>query len=936
MRGFRPSVLAVLLCTLATFVHAPSHAQGFQAVNSKDGTDVWAVGDNGVVYRSLVGGTSYASQQLGIRTLRAIAHRGLNVIVVGDSGYVFRSTDNGLSFSTYVVPGAPVLRAAAFASANRVLVAGDGGAVLRSEDTGATWSVISSGSVEALHALAFSNATDGFAAGANGTLLATTNGGASWTPVPVPTTNDLYALAQNGSTVWAGGAGGALLKSTNGGSSFAHVALKMEFRPDVRALAAPAANEIWVGGGGGFVRRSTDGGNVWTFPTHDLHGMVAGLSVNGSTGFAVSRGSRIVARWSGGTSLAMPSGATVTRSWSKTLGTNGTQAIRGRSIVVNPWARDVIFALSADSLWRSPDAGETWKFVRRFNNNGHANALTISPKDTAQWVAAIVTSGGTRQMWRSTDAGATWTPTLTHAFGEYGIPLERHPDKPDTLLFGGDSDSLQRSVDGGQTWQYYGHRWFRSPCDIIIVPDANQYVLVGDGITGSGIGELFQSEDGGLFYTSRQNANGSEIPGMSCSRLRNNVAFGTTWSATGVRATTDFGKTWPTVTDLNRTGQNVASSWGTDIAGDDPNVVIVGQYSGGIGYLSLDGATTFAGAALAGSNYSFLLRDRGTLLAQQSGGVYKMRFAYAYTPTSPTQSVAVTAPNGGESWDVGSVHNITWSGANLALARIEYRRSASDPWVTVADVEGYAGTYAWTVPNDPTTTAEVRVRDAGDGNPSDVSNATFAIVQVAAPQYDALPALLDMSTVDVTIGEFGAFTISNPGTATLQVTNVTSDNARFAPVRTAFSIAASLNDTLGVWFRPVAAGADSATLTITSNDAGSPHTLKVRGTAGAFLGVGDGMPAAFALEPNAPNPFPASGRTLVRFDVPVRARVRLEVFDVLGHRVATLADGDTAPGRYSIPFGSGTPGVARLRSGMFFVRMTAPGFDTTRRMLVIE
>ncbi len=936
MRGIRPFLLAAALLAASNLVPALSSAQGFQAVLTKDGTDVWAVGDNGVVHRSLVGGTTYGASQLGIRTLRGIAHRGLTVIVVGDSGYVFRSTDNGISFTTAVVPGAPALRAVAITSATNALVAGDGGALLRSVDGGATWNPVTSGTIETLHAFSFASATDGLAAGGNGTLLGTTNGGATWSPVSVPTTNDLYALARNGSTVWAGGAAGVLLKSTNGGSSFSHATMKVEYRAEVRALAAPAANEVWAAGGGGFVRRSVDGGATWTFPTHDLHGSIGGISVVGSTGFAVSRAARVVARWSGGTSLALPSGATISRTWAKTLGTSGTQSIRGKTIAVNPWQRDVIYTLSGDSLWRSPDGGETWRAMRRFNNGGRSNAFTVSPKDTAHWVAALVTSGGSRQLWRSTDAGATWTPTLTHAFGEYGIPLERHPDKPDTLVFGGDSDSLQRSVDGGQTWQYFGHKWFRSPCDLIIVPDANQYVLVADGITGSGIGELFQSEDGGLTYSSRQLVAGSEIPGMSCSRLRNNVAFGTTWSSAGVRSTSDFGKTWPLVTDLNRTGQNVSSSWGTDIAGDDPNVVLVGVYSGGTGYLSLDGGTTFTGASVSGSNYSFLARDRGTLFAQQSGGVYKMRFAYAYTPTTPTQSVSVTAPNGGESWDVGSVHDVTWSGANLALARIEYRRSASDPWVTVADVEGYLGTYAWTVPNDPTTTAELRVRDAGDGNPSDVSNAAFAIVQVAVPQYDALPALLDMNTVDTSIGEFGSFTLSNPGTGTLNVSNVTSDNPRFAPTRTAFSILAGQSDTLGVWFRPLAAGVDSATLTITANDAGSPHTLEVKGNAGAFLGVGEGSPLAFALSPAAPNPFAASSRTLVRFDVPARARVRLEVFDVQGHRIATLADGEMAPGRYSIPFGSGTVTGSRLRSGVFFVRMTAPGFDATRRVLVVE
>lgn len=936
MRRLGISCFATFLLSALALVPAVASAQGFQAVTTKDGTDVWAVGDNGVVYRSLVGGTTFASSQLGIRTLRAITHRGFGVIVVGDSGYVFRSTDNGLSFTTQAVPGAPVLRAVTLASSTRAYAAGDGGAILRSDDAGATWAPQSSGSIQTLNALAFSDADHGFAAGAGGTLLTTSDGGANWSTVSLPTTNALLAIARNGSTVWLGGAGGTLLKSTNGGSSFSPVNLRADFQPDVRALSAPGANDVWVGGGGGFVRHSTDGGTTWQFPVHEQYGPTSGVAFTATGGFAVSSTNRIVTRWNGGSSMLLPTGATLTRTWGKTMNTSGTQSIRGRSLAVHPLQRDVIYDLSGDSLYRSPDAGETWRFVRRVNNSGHVNAFTISPKDTLQMVAAIVTSGGNRQIWRSTDGGVNWTPTLTHAFGEYGIPLERHPDKPDTLYFGGDSDSLQRSVDGGATWKYWGHQWFRSPCDIIITPDADNYVLVADGITGSGIGELWQSSDGGIFYTRRQLANGSEIPGMSCGRLRNNVAYGTTWSSAGVRVSSDFGVTWPLVSDLNRAGQTVSSSWGTDVAGDDPNVVLVGVYSGGVGYLSWDGGATFAGSSLGGSNYSLLARDRGTLIAQQSGGVYKLRVAYTYAPSAGAQSLVMTAPNGGEAWDVGSVHAITWNGANVALARLEYRRSAGDPWVSIADVEGYAGTYSWTVPDDPTATAEVRVRDLADSNPSDASNAVFSIVQVLTPQYDALPALLDMGNVELSTGEFSTFTLSNPGTATLNVTNVTSDNPRFAPTRAIFSIGAGGNDTLGVWFHPLAAGADSAELTVYGNDAGSPHTLRVRGNAGLFLGVDGGTPASFALAPNAPNPFAANGRTLVRFDVPRRARVRVDVYDVAGQRIATLADGEMSPGRYSLPFGSGVPGVQRLRSGVFFVRMTAPGFTATRRMLVLE
>ncbi|MGB2958120.1 MAG: M1 family metallopeptidase, partial [Bacteroidota bacterium] len=50
-----------------------------------------------------------------------------------------------------------------------------------------------------------------------------------------------------------------------------------------------------------------------------------------------------------------------------------------------------------------------------------------------------------------------------------------------------------------------------------------------------------------------------------------------------------------------------------------------------------------------------------------------------------------------------------------------------------------------------------------------------------------------------------------------------------------------------------------------------------------------GLPSSFKLEQNFPNPFNAG--TAISFHLPSRGTIRLEVFDIMGRRVATLADG---------------------------------------------
>jgi hypothetical protein len=59
--------------------------------------------------------------------------------------------------------------------------------------------------------------------------------------------------------------------------------------------------------------------------------------------------------------------------------------------------------------------------------------------------------------------------------------------------------------------------------------------------------------------------------------------------------------------------------------------------------------------------------------------------------------------------------------------------------------------------------------------------------------------------------------------------------------------------------------------------------------------------------------------------------VTISVYDVLGRRVATLAEGTGETGRHRAEINAG-----QMPSGTSFVRMRAPDFQQTRRLTVVR
>ncbi len=95
---------------------------------------------------------------------------------------------------------------------------------------------------------------------------------------------------------------------------------------------------------------------------------------------------------------------------------------------------------------------------------------------------------------------------------------------------------------------------------------------------------------------------------------------------------------------------------------------------------------------------------------------------------TPTSSIIVDVPNGGETWYAGTTHYITWHTSNFNdPVKIEYSTDNGSSYTTIISSTANDGSHTWTVPSKISSQCLVRISDAADGSPSDVSDAVFTI-----------------------------------------------------------------------------------------------------------------------------------------------------------------------------------------------------------------
>ena len=159
--------------------------------------------------------------------------------------------------------------------------------------------------------------------------------------------------------------------------------------------------------------------------------------------------------------------------------------------------------------------------------------------------------------------------------------------------------------------------------------------------------------------------------------------------------------------------------------GDGPfkyGSIIINNYATTLGYQT--GIDLFSGAG-------HTLDNNSTLQTQGYNASATWLYAILSNPSSPLN---LTSPNGEEVWQTGSSHAITWLASSVTNINIFFSTNSGSTWTSIANsVAANSGSYAWTVPNTPSTNCLVRIVNTSDTTVKEESNVVFTISAVLPP-----------------------------------------------------------------------------------------------------------------------------------------------------------------------------------------------------------
>ncbi|GAI33721.1 unnamed protein product, partial [marine sediment metagenome] len=179
-------------------------------------------------------------------------------------------------------------------------------------------------------------------------------------------------------------------------------------------------------------------------------------------------------------------------------------------------------------------------------------------------------------------------------------------------------------------------------------------------------------------------------------------------------------------------------------------------------------------------------------------------------------------------------------------------------------------------------------------------------------------------------------TVTNTGTATLDITAVVSDNAEFTVTPTTGNLAPAASMEFYITFTPTDPGAETGNIIFTHNAMTSPDTVIVIGTGvvGIEEAKDDGVPTVYALSRNYPNPFKTE--TAIHYQLPQPNTVTIAIYNVSGQLMQTLVNEHRDAGYYTIHWDGRSQDSQRVSNGVYFCRMVAGEYVSVKKILLMR
>ncbi len=380
-----------------------------------------------------------------------------------------------------------------------------------------------------------------------------------------------------------------------------------------------------------------------------------------------------------------------------------------------------IFYTARALVFKTTNAGANW-FSISTGTSGTIREMAISKSSPNIMFA---TSGS--QVYKSTNAGANWSLTSSGMPTRTITSVYVHPDSANVVLVtfsGFGAGKVYRSSNGGTTWNNISGNLPDTPTNDVLIYHPG--VATSTYLAATDVG-VFVSDDYGASWTELANGLPNTVAiHLDYNELTNKIRVGT--HGRGVYETDlslptlttvipNGGEQWPV-------GSVQTIQWGSQFMAG--NVRIELSRNGGATYTetlfpstSNDGSEnwTVTGPASASLKMRVVSVDNPSLLDASDA---------SFSILQPT--VAVVAPNGGETWITSSTQTIQWS-TNFVTGnvKIELSRNGGANYETLFAATANDGSEPWVVTGQATTNAIVRTSSVNDPAVVDVSNVPFTI-----------------------------------------------------------------------------------------------------------------------------------------------------------------------------------------------------------------